>query len=314
MRQERDVFIHFCEKYLSFAEETSKSEQVLKNKPLENCTVAQLQSYLINNEINAHPWPKDKKMLLKICYQFSLIQDKLQSQCLTKYHLDGNNIYALACETNKKMIDLCVEILLCSYEKYVFVDAKEKSKLNGYFVDNLDVSLHLDLVINAQYFLPNNIDLYKLENWQSNDSLEDIFGRFGNVSRACSVANISYDQLSYYLDCQSKIDNDDADNDHDASIDVYVTPKFLDIRKKYTLAWKEVTSDINDDNDSPTKYSTFDSAYQIFFRCAHNIDNAGLDLLFSDDKEKKISFYDKLPPIETIYANKKYWLCKLFSS
>ena len=302
--RERNIFIIFCLKYLSFTKEPLESEKVLKDKPLESCTMTQLKFYLKEHGINAHPWPKDKEILLKICYQFNLIQDKLQAQCLTKYHADGVNIYAMACKTS----NLCVEMLLCSYENYLRVikkggDAKEKlkSQLNGYFVDDLDVSLHLDLVINAQYFLPINIDLYKLENWQSNDSLKDIFGRFRNITRACSIANISYDELSYYLaiDCQlqSKIDNnhdndkiiDDGDNDQ----------KYVDIRTKYITAWKEVTS------GSSRKYSTFDSVYQIFVRCAEKIDNVGLDLLFSDDKGTKNSFYDKWQPMEVTYANKK---------
>ena len=70
--------------------------------------------------------------------------------------------------------------------------------------------MYIDSIINDQFFLPKNIDLYKLENWTKSDhdsskSLENIFYHYGNMISLCSMTKISHDEYSYYLACEAEL-------------------------------------------------------------------------------------------------------------
>ena len=149
LKQSRIAFVKFGEKCLCSA---------VCDENVKEVNVKQLQSHLKKYGIDSQPWPKDKAILLKICNQLMLLENKIYSQILTKYSGVGS-YYAMAYQADEGRIKkILIERLINDYQKFG-ITGKIKDECNGYSCDHLDRTVNIDSVIDSQYLLPDDKDL-----------------------------------------------------------------------------------------------------------------------------------------------------------
>ena len=300
IQQTRNAFINFITKYLI------NSERELAGS-LKDSSIEQLESYFKKNGIEAQPWPKNKEILLKVYHQYEVLQDKVHSQWLMEFN--GKSIYTSVheCQMDKRKMNKVAEELINHYKcQRIYRETKYRS-CTGYQNSSLDSRLYIDSIINAQFLLEKNIDLCKLDNWQNSahDSskllnLRNIFGQYESMRRLCSMANISSDEYSYYMQCQAELERVAPNWNCSKTRRVYLNKRHAETDKKLQDKWNEMKENCNNKSQ---KCVAFDFVNQIFGEIVRNIDNSGLCSLLSkySDKEK-IECINKLAPTLIVFA------------